>query len=57
MTKPSHEEIAVRAYFLWLEAGRPENQSIHFWLIARFELEHSWHKLPRFQSRGEVILK
>ncbi len=46
MNAPAPHDIAVRAYHLWEEAGRPENSSLHFWLIAEFELMHNWHKLP-----------
>lgn len=33
-----HEAIATRAYELWVEAGRPENQSVACWLEAEQEL-------------------
>jgi Protein of unknown function (DUF2934) len=49
MNAPACHDIAVRAYHLWEEAGRPDNSSLHFWLIAEFELLHSWHKLPRLR--------
>jgi len=57
VTKPSHQEIEMRAYFLWEQAGKPRGQSLHWWLVAEMELQHGWHKLPRFQSREQFILK
>jgi hypothetical protein len=47
MTKPTHEQIAVRAYFLWQDAGEPEGEDIRFWMIAEMEMMHSWHRIPR----------
>ncbi len=38
LNEPSHEEIAMRAFFLWENAGRPAGQSIVFWLRAEAEL-------------------
>ena len=31
------EEIKKLAYFKWLEAGKPENQSDKFWFLAEEE--------------------
>jgi len=47
MKKPSHEEIATHAYFLYEKAGKPENQSLKFWLSAEMDLHFDWHKHPR----------
>jgi hypothetical protein len=33
-----HESIAVRAYELWEQSGKPENQSDALWLQAEQEL-------------------
>ncbi len=33
-----HETIAVRAYELWEQHGRPENQADEHWLQAEIEL-------------------
>ena len=38
MGAPSHAEIAVRAYQLWLEQGRPPGSADRNWLEAEHEL-------------------
>ncbi len=35
---PSHEQISLRAYFLWEAAGRPEGKADVFWHTAEREL-------------------
>ena len=35
------EEIAKKAYFKWLEAGKPEGRDEHFWLEAEEELRNA----------------
>ena len=35
------EEVRVRAYFLWVEAGRPPGDGVRFWLAAERELRHA----------------
>ena len=56
MQRPSHHDIAVRAFHLWEEAGRLDNLSLHYWLIAEFELAHDWHKLPRHKHTRRFFL-
>ena len=41
-----HEAIARRAYELWTQAGRPENQSTAFWLQAERELDNEPREAP-----------
>ncbi|HUL60968.1 MAG TPA: DUF2934 domain-containing protein [Anaeromyxobacteraceae bacterium] len=35
---PGAERIAVRAYQIWLESGRPEGHDLEHWLAAEREL-------------------
>ena len=39
MDEAMHKAIQVRAYFLWLEAGRPDGQDVLHWLQAEAEGE------------------
>jgi hypothetical protein len=39
MNEEMHKAIQVRAYFLWLEAGRPDGQDVLHWLQAEAEAE------------------
>ena len=39
--EPTHDEIALRAYSLWEQQGRPQNQEIAFWLQAETQLRQS----------------
>jgi hypothetical protein len=39
MGAPSHAEIALRAYQLWLEQGRPPHSADRNWLEAEHELQ------------------
>ena len=39
MDEAMHKAIQVRAYFLWLEAGRPDGQDVLHWLQAEAEAE------------------
>lgn len=36
--KPTHEEIAAKAYLLWEKAGCPAGQDTKYWLQAENEL-------------------
>lgn len=36
----THEEIATRAYFIYVRAGRPEGQEMQHWLEAEAQLTH-----------------
>ena len=38
---PSEDQIREKAYLLWEEAGRPEGNSVEFWIRAEVELQHS----------------
>ena len=38
MDEAMHHAIQVRAYFLWLQAGRPDGQDVLHWLQAEAEL-------------------
>jgi hypothetical protein len=35
---PTDEQIRTRAYFLWVQAGRPSGDGLQFWLEAEREL-------------------
>lgn len=35
---PTHEEIALCAFLLWIDAGRPENSAEAIWLEAEKKL-------------------
>jgi monoterpene epsilon-lactone hydrolase len=37
---PSHEEIALRAYQLWEERGKPQGSHVEDWYLAEAELRH-----------------
>jgi len=44
MSSPD-ELIRERAYYLWIEAGRPEGQDDHFWLLATEQVHGGgWEK-------------
>jgi hypothetical protein len=45
-TKPDHEAIAVRAFFIWQQRGCAEGDDLRDWLIAEMEILHGWDKLP-----------
>ena len=36
--KPTHDEIALRAYSLWEQKGRPPSQEVAIWLQAETQL-------------------
>jgi hypothetical protein len=36
--RPTHNEIAARAYQIWLEQGRPDGHDLDHWLQAEYEL-------------------
>jgi hypothetical protein len=38
MTKPTEEEIRIRAYDIWVEAGKPHGRHEEFWLQAEKEM-------------------
>jgi Protein of unknown function (DUF2934) len=42
--EPNHDEIALRAYSLWEQQGRPQNQEIEIWLQAETQLRQSQHQ-------------
>jgi hypothetical protein len=41
MTKPTDEQIRLRAYRLWEEAGRPEGREEEFWHQAERDLQRA----------------
>jgi hypothetical protein len=45
MTKPAHEEIQVRAYFIWLKRGMRPNNALSDWLDAEMECEYEHHRI------------
>src|SRR5690349_10253290 len=45
---PSHDEIAARAYWIWVEAGYPVGSDLDHWLQAERELlEAGPSEMPR----------
>lgn len=58
-------EIEQRAYYLWLDAGKPEGRSDEFWSTAKRLIEASSSNLGRyfapdsftFGADGDLILK
>lgn len=36
-SEKEREEIATKAYFKWIDAGRPSGQDKHFWNLAEQE--------------------
>jgi len=48
--EPSHDEIAVAAYFLWDSNGRQEGKRLDYWLAAEKEL-----RAARWQSQPSAI--
>lgn len=36
------QQVQERAYFLWLEAGCPNDNDIHFWLQAEKEIRSQY---------------
>lgn len=34
----TEDDVRVRAYMLWLEAGLPDGRDVEFWLVAEQEL-------------------
>jgi hypothetical protein len=36
--EPTEDEVRVRAYDLWVAAGRPAGDGVNFWLAAEREL-------------------
>lgn len=43
---PSQDEIAIRAYFLWQNAGCPDGREFEFWLSAEEELTQNARAKP-----------
>jgi hypothetical protein len=41
-----HETIATRAYEMWEQGGRPDNQAEAFWLAAECEQVTGHHSQP-----------
>jgi hypothetical protein len=49
--KPSHNEIAQRAYDIFVERGRPEGRDLDHWLEAEAQLTHV-QQTPAGSSRS-----
>lgn len=47
MALPTHEEIAKRAYDIYVKNGRKQGQSSQNWHQAEQELQAAEHRLPR----------
>ena len=49
----THDEIAVCAYFIWEQEGKPEGRALDHWLQAELQLaaslwhESLWHRTER----------
>ena len=41
--EPTHEEISVCAYYIWLSEGRPENKDSAHWFEAETQLRECCH--------------
>ena len=42
----SHNDIELKAYYLWENAGKPEGRSLDFWLMAEEDFKYPliiWH--------------
>jgi Protein of unknown function (DUF2934) len=50
----THDEIAVCAYFIWEQEGKPERRALDHWLQAELQLAAAlWHEsLCASKSRG-----
>jgi hypothetical protein len=46
MTNLTEEEIRIRAYDIWVEAGKPHGRHEEFWLQAEKELGHEDKSSP-----------
>jgi|APCry1669188910_1035180.scaffolds.fasta_scaffold345856_1 hypothetical protein len=51
--KPSHSEIAGRAYELWVAEGRPQGSELHHWLRAETELIAQLHATTGGKKHGQ----
>jgi hypothetical protein len=41
----THDEIAVCAYFIWEQEGKPEGRALDHWLQAELQLTAAhWHE-------------
>lgn len=47
MTKPTEEEVRLRAHQLWEQAGRPDGRGDEFWHEAEKELGATGHASER----------
>jgi len=36
----SHDQVSERAYYLWLEIGKPDGQSNYIWMVAQIQLSN-----------------
>jgi hypothetical protein len=35
---PTHEEVAMRAYYIWEQEGKPQGRDVEIWKLAEREL-------------------
>jgi hypothetical protein len=42
--EPTDDEIALCAYSLWEQEGRPQNQEVEIWFQAETQLRQSQHQ-------------
>jgi hypothetical protein len=52
MTGPTHEQIAERAYFIWLAKGKPHGRETEHWFEAEEALLRAMEKPPRKKRRA-----
>lgn len=41
--EPGHDEIALAAYHIWVDCGRPEGDGVAHWLEAEAQLRGAWN--------------
>lgn len=55
MNTPSHEEIANRAYELWIAEGSPQGRDIGIWLAAEQQLKTGPAKSEEEATKDRLI--
>ena len=53
---PTHHEIAVCAYCIWEQEGKPEGRALNHWLQAELQLVVAsiWDEGASGQDKGEA---
>jgi hypothetical protein len=52
-SEATEDEIAVCAYFIWEQEGKPEGRALDHWLQAELQLAASlWHESLWYQEGG-----